>query len=67
MSGPFTLAGDALKFGAIVSTKMACADNALNGQEQGFFSALESTDRVEIHGDTLVLLKGNAAVARLVR
>src|SRR5690349_6178487 len=29
MSGPFTLSGESMHFGALISTKMACADQAL--------------------------------------
>jgi heat shock protein HslJ len=48
LSGPFTIDGSSLRFGAIISTKMACADQALNRQEQALFTALASTDRYEI-------------------
>jgi heat shock protein HslJ len=65
MSGPFTVSGEALKFGALISTKMACADQALNQQETAFFGALQSTDRFVLSGDTLKLMKGSETVARL--
>ena len=64
MSGPFTLNADAMQFGALASTKMACADQALNQQEVDFFGALQSTDHYAIRGDTLVLLRGADVMAR---
>jgi len=65
-SGSLTLTGASLEFGPILSTKMACADSALNRQEQEFLSALQSTDRFEILGDTLTLLRSSDRLARLV-
>jgi heat shock protein HslJ len=64
MSGPFTLSGESMQFGALISTKMACADQALNQQEVDFFGALQSTDRYVLSGDTLKLIKGSETVAR---
>jgi heat shock protein HslJ len=64
MSGPFTIDGAAMRFGALVSTKMACADAGLNQQETDFFGALEKTDHYALVGDTLVLMRGSEAVAR---
>ena len=56
-----------LQVGPILSTKMACADAAMNSQEQAFLSALQSTDRVEVSTDTLTLFRSKARLARLVR
>ena len=64
MSGSFRLDGASIDFGAMVSTKMACADPALNQQEQDLFIALENADRYEVSGHTLVLRKGDTALAR---
>jgi len=64
MSGSFKLDGESIDFGAMVSTKMACADLALNQQEQDLFIALENADRYEVSGPTLVLRKGDTALAR---
>jgi heat shock protein HslJ len=52
---------DRLRFGALLSTKMACADMAV---ETGFLSALTSTRTYRISGDTL-LLYGQPATAAL--
>lgn len=51
-AGPSTIEGASLKFGALISTKMACVDTNggtdLNGQESAFFQALAATERAEI-------------------
>lgn len=65
MSGQVTIDGDRMEFGALASTKMACADNALNRQEMEFFKALDDADRFAVSGDTLSLLNGAVVVARL--
>lgn len=64
VAGPFTIDGEAMKFGALISTKMACADQALNQQEVDFLSALQGTDRYAVRGDTLVLMRGTEWVAQ---
>jgi heat shock protein HslJ len=66
-SGPFTMQGNELRFGALISTRMACADDALNRQEAALGGALQATDRYRIRGDSLDLLRGNAVVAAFVR
>jgi heat shock protein HslJ len=66
-SGPFTTQGSELRFGALISTRMACADDALNRQEAALGGALQATDRYRIRGDTLDLLRGDAVVAAFVR
>jgi putative lipoprotein len=66
-SGPFTTQGSELRFGALISTRMACADDAMNRQEGALGGALQATDRYRIRGDTLELLRGNAVVAAFVR
>ena len=64
-SGPYSLSGDSLVFGALISTKMACVDSALNAQESAFLGALEQTRRWRMAGDTLVLAGGESDLARL--
>lgn len=65
-SGPYTVAGDSLGFGALISTKMACADSALNAQETALLSALAETRRWRLVGDTLVLGGAAGDLARFV-
>ncbi|MES2176634.1 MAG: META domain-containing protein [Gemmatimonadota bacterium] len=64
--GSFTREGLSLRFGPMMSTRMACADDALNRQEQAFLSALGSTDHYEITGGTLVVLRASERLARFV-
>jgi heat shock protein HslJ len=66
-SGRYTLSGASIRIGPMIATKMACADQALNGQEQEFLSALDVVDRVDIEGDTLMLSKGSERLAMMVR
>lgn len=64
-SGPYSLTGDSLSFGPLVSTKMACVDSALNTQETAFLGALEQTRAWRMAGDTLVLAGTAGDLARL--
>jgi heat shock protein HslJ len=65
-SGPYSLSGDSLGFGALISTKMACVDSALNAQEVAFLGALQETRRWRMAGDTLVLASDSGDLARLL-
>ena len=65
-SGPYTLSGDPLSFGALVSTKMACADEPMNAQETAFLGALAETRTWRMAGDTLVLAGSGGELARLL-
>lgn len=62
MMGSYELNGASLKFGPIMSTKMACP--AMD-TEQAFLKALESTSRYEINGSSLTLYGPDGALARL--
>ena len=66
MSGPYTRDGQRLQFGPLVSTKMACADQQMNQQEIDFMTALSSTNKHQVTGDTLVLFRDDERLARLV-
>jgi len=63
-NGPYTQSGDSLRFGALVSTRRACADQAANSQEIAFLRALESTTRFSTGDGMLVLYGGDQVVAR---
>ena len=65
--GPYTHEGPTLRFGSLMSTMRACADDALTRQEGEYLAALRATDRYEIAADTLTLLRGTDRLARLVR
>jgi heat shock protein HslJ len=45
---------------------MACLDEALTGQEDEFLTALNTVNRFDVEGDTLLLLRGEDVVARFV-
>ncbi len=54
-SAPFTVAGDSLSFGTVVSTRRACLSTALSQQEQAYFRALETVLYYTQTGDSLML------------
>jgi heat shock protein HslJ len=60
-TGPFTLAGDSLRFGPLVSTKMACADG--NEVETAYLAALGQAQTWTATDSTLTLHLGGAAIA----
>jgi heat shock protein HslJ len=65
-SGPYRLGGEGLRFGAMISTKMACPGPRM-GQEVAFLQALSSVTRFEIATDGALRLladDGQAIVAR---
>jgi heat shock protein HslJ len=64
-AGPYTADDDgALRFGALLSTRMACVDQGMTAQESALGAALIATDHYRIASDTLVLLQGDRIVAR---
>lgn len=60
-SGSYTLDHNQLRFGAMMSTKMACADDARNRTEQQFLEALAHVDSYAYEQETLTLYDANAA------
>jgi heat shock protein HslJ len=66
-SGTFTMEGETIRFGPMMSTKMACVDEGLNRQEAEFGRAIASTNRFRVRGDTLELLMDSRVLATLVR
>lgn len=52
--GPYEIDGDSLKFGALISTMMAC-DEAATTQATAFQKALADTAKFSVAGDTLTL------------
>jgi heat shock protein HslJ len=53
-SGPVTIDGDAITFGALATTKMACTPAIMN-QEQKFFAALAAIRSYRTRGPYLML------------
>ena len=43
-----TIEGGTLKFGALISTKMACAGEGLNEQETAYFNALGTAEKATV-------------------
>lgn len=67
-SAPYRLNGTSVRLsGPAMSTKRACADPALNDQEQRFLSALGSMSRYSLNGDVLTLFSDSGVIARLER
>ena len=54
-SGPYTLDGTTLKIGPLASTMKACADQAVNDQEQQFLAALQASTTFSQSGNILTL------------
>jgi heat shock protein HslJ len=46
-TGSVEVSGDAIKFGALASTRMACADNAVSSQETEYLKVLGAAKRFE--------------------
>lgn len=53
-SGPVEIDRDRLKFGPLMSTKMACLGGA-SQQESRYLAALRGAQRYEVQGDTLLI------------
>jgi heat shock protein HslJ len=67
-SGPVTLTGDRISFGPLISTKMACAEDALTLQENNFLEALGAAERYAVDGSELrIYARGNTAPLRFSR
>ena len=67
-SGPVTLTGDRMSFGPLISTKMACVEEALTAQEGRFLEALGAAERYVVDGSELrIYVRGNPAPLRFSR
>ncbi|MCE7985510.1 MAG: META domain-containing protein [Caldilinea sp. CFX5] len=51
--GSYAVQGDQLVFGEMVSTLMACVDQAVTEQEMAYLAALQSAGRFAVDGDML--------------
>lgn len=66
-SGTATIAGDSLSFGPLMSTKMACVEDALTNQETRYLASLGSAQRYAIAGDTLRIYGAGGGELRFAR
>jgi heat shock protein HslJ len=55
-SGTYSVRGDSILFGRLISTKRACLDQKANQQEQRFLSALESANRFRLSSNRLTIM-----------
>jgi heat shock protein HslJ len=53
--GPYTIAGDRITFGSIISTRRACLSQPLTEQERAFLAALSASTTYDLVGDRLTL------------
>jgi putative lipoprotein len=57
-SGEVAVDGNALSFGPLVTTRMACADPAANAQEEAFLSAMEGVSGYTVDDQGRLVLQG---------
>jgi heat shock protein HslJ len=63
-SGPFTVSGtDTIAIGPLASTLKACADPALDTQEQEYLTALQLAKTYRVTGNTLTLFREGQTIA----
>jgi heat shock protein HslJ len=53
--GPYSIAGDRITFGNLISTRRACVSEPLNRQERAFLDALSASSAYTLVGDRLTL------------
>lgn len=61
--GGYEVDGDAITFGALGSTLMACEPTVMD-QEQAYLAALAGADRFSVDGSTMTLYSGDAALVQ---
>jgi heat shock protein HslJ len=61
-SGPFTLSDDRISFGPLMSTKMACVEDALTAQEMKYLEALGAAERYAVEDSTLLIYRAGDGV-----
>lgn len=60
-SGPVELTGDAIRFGPLISTLMACAEPIMR-QEQSYLRALEQVERFVLSEEELLIYRADVAL-----
>ena len=66
-SGTATMVGDSLSFGPLISTKMACVEEALTAQEGRYLGILGAARRYAVSGDTLRIYTTAGEGLRFIR
>jgi heat shock protein HslJ len=66
-SGTATMVGDSLSFGPLISTKMACVEEALTAQEGRYLGSLGAARRYAVSGDTLRIYTTAGEELRFIR
>jgi heat shock protein HslJ len=61
-NGPAVVDGTAITIGPLVSTRMACVEEAANAQEAAYVAALEASTTWEVRGSTLELRDDSGAL-----
>jgi heat shock protein HslJ len=61
-NGPAVVDGESIAIGPLVSTRMACADEAATAQEAAYFAALEAATTFEVRNQTLELRDDEGAL-----
>ena len=64
LAGSFALSEDELRFGPLVTTRMACAEHVMQ-LETAFLAALARVTSYELDGSSLTLLEGENASVKL--
>ncbi len=64
--GPYTVVGDRITFGSIVSTRRACLSEPLTQQETAFLAALSASTTYTLLGDRLTLRDDTGATQVLL-
>ncbi|MCX7108775.1 MAG: META domain-containing protein [Proteobacteria bacterium] len=53
--GGVKISGESIKFGALASTRMACASEAVSNQEASYLKALEGAEKIVMDGPYLLI------------
>lgn len=65
-SGAYRVEGDAFTLDEIVSTLMACVDNAVMDQEQMYLAALNEVSSYSLTDNTLVLYRADGSALKFI-
>lgn len=61
--GPYEVTGDTITLGPLASTPRACADDAVQTQEQQYFAALALATTYQVTGNRLELFRADGGIA----